>query len=129
MAFQQAIRVRYGDCDMQGVAFNAAYLAWVDDTIDTWLRTELGHDYLDRFDFHVKRVTVTWDAPSTRGDVLIATPAVVRWGTTSFDITVTLDCDGSRVATVESVLVSISPGTHQPTPVADDVRAALGEPS
>ena len=38
MAYRHALRVRYGECDMQQVVFNANYLAYIDDAIDTWMR-------------------------------------------------------------------------------------------
>jgi len=35
------IRVRYAECDLQGVVFNANYLVYVDDIIERWLTTAL----------------------------------------------------------------------------------------
>ena len=34
--------VRYGECDQQGVVFNAHYMAYCDDASDRWLRDRLG---------------------------------------------------------------------------------------
>ena len=45
MSFRHSIRVRYGECDMQGVVFNAHYLAYVDDALEhrrLWLHGEIG---------------------------------------------------------------------------------------
>ena len=39
MSFRHDIRIRYGEVDMQGVVFNAHYLAYVDHCIDRWLRS------------------------------------------------------------------------------------------
>lgn len=45
--FVHRVRVRYGDCDMQGVVFNANYVAYVDDAMDMWLQHALGEDYAE----------------------------------------------------------------------------------
>ena len=39
--------VRYGECDQQGVVFNAHYLAYVDDALDQWLRVLFPDGYVD----------------------------------------------------------------------------------
>lgn len=125
-AFAHRIRVRYGDCDMQRVVFNANYLAYLDDTMDVWLQTVLGEDYLARFEYLVKKVTLEWFSAATARDVVEARPAVTRWGRTSFDVAVRMDVAGRLVARADLVLVSIAPGTHDPTPVPHEVRRALG---
>ena len=38
MSYHHAVRVRYVDCDMQGVVYNAHYLTFVDDGFDCWMR-------------------------------------------------------------------------------------------
>ena len=40
--FVHTLRVRYGECDAQGVLFNAHYLAYVDDTITELWRAAFG---------------------------------------------------------------------------------------
>jgi acyl-CoA thioester hydrolase len=40
--FLHALRVRYSECDSQGVLFNANYLAWVDHTITELWRAAYG---------------------------------------------------------------------------------------
>ncbi|MFM7093508.1 MAG: acyl-CoA thioesterase, partial [Actinomycetota bacterium] len=36
--YEHRIRIRYGECDMQKVVFNAHYLAYCDDAADCWMR-------------------------------------------------------------------------------------------
>jgi len=36
--FTHRVRVRYGDCDMQGVVFNPNYFVFLDDAMDMWLQ-------------------------------------------------------------------------------------------
>ena len=53
------------------------------------------------------------------------TPVVTRWGTTSFDVTVTGSVTGRPVFEACLVYVNVMPGTSTPCPVEDAVRAAL----
>ena len=123
MEYRQQIRVRYGECDIQGIVFNANYLVYVDDVIEQWLESTLPADSLD---YMVKKVQVEWDAPARRSDLIDLTAAVSRWGRTSFDITVRGQVTGRSIFTAVLTAISVTPGTHTPTPVPDDVRARLG---
>jgi acyl-CoA thioester hydrolase len=129
--YRHSIDVRYGDCDMQGVVFNAHYLAYADDAVTRWLAATLpggmyvaGNDAAS-FDFMVKKASVTWIAGLKFPDTVDLDCAVTRWGRTSFDVTVTGTVAGSDRFVVELVYVSVTPGTHSPCPVPDDVRSLL----
>lgn len=123
MEYRQQIRVRYGECDLQGVVFNANYLVYVDDVIEQWLESALESA---PFDYMVKKVLVEWDAPARRSDLVDLTAAVTRWGRTSFDITVCGEVAGRSIFTAVLTAISVTPGTHTPTPVPEEVRARLG---
>jgi len=53
--YRHPVRIRYGECDMQKVVFNANYLAYIDDATDTWKRQVLGSFEATGFDFMVRR--------------------------------------------------------------------------
>ena len=114
--------MRYGECDIQGVVFNANYLVYVDDVMEQWFEATLKPDQLD---YMVKKVLVEWDAPARRGDVIGLTAAVSRWGRTSFDVTIRGEVTGRSIFTAVLTAISVTPGTHTPTPVPDEVRARL----
>jgi acyl-CoA thioester hydrolase len=118
------IRVRYGECDQQGIVFNANYLVYVDDVMDRWLTAALGGDY-GRFDYMVKRACVEWDGPARHRDVLQLSPEISRWGNSSFDITVAGRVGERPVFTATLLCVSVEPGTATPCRVPDRVRDAL----
>jgi acyl-CoA thioester hydrolase len=126
MPFRQAFRIRYGECDMQHVVFNANYLAYIDDAVDQFVRTALGGEYLDHgFDFMVKRLSIEWSSPARYDDQLVLDVVVSRWGRTSFDVTVT-GAVGERPVFKSLILyVSTLPGSAEPAPVPPAVRAAL----
>lgn len=122
MGFRVRIRVRYNECDVQGIAFNANYLVYVDETVDRWITDTLGEDAIDMV---VKRATVEWQSPARRGEVLELVPEVTRWGTTSFDLTVTGTVGDRPVFTATILYVNVEPGTKTPTPVPEHVRRTL----
>src|ERR671910_1039928 len=35
--YRHTLRIRYGECDMQGIVFNAHYLAYCDDAFGAWV--------------------------------------------------------------------------------------------
>jgi acyl-CoA thioester hydrolase len=122
VGYSVRIRVRYNECDVQGIAFNANYLVYVDETVDRWITDTLGEDAIDVV---VKKATVEWQSPARRGEVLDLVPAVPRWGTSSFDLTVTGSVGDRPVFTATMLYVNVAPGTKTPAPVPEHVRAAL----
>jgi acyl-CoA thioester hydrolase len=123
MTFRHSITVRYGECDMQGVVFNAHYLAYADEAVAQWFRSR-GISF-DTFDFMVKKAVVTWSGGSTFGDVIDFDCSVTRWGRSSFDVTVSGAVRGGQRVEIVLVYVSVTPGTHSPCAVPDVVRSVL----
>jgi acyl-CoA thioester hydrolase len=129
MGFTHRIRVRYGECDQQGVVFNPNYFNYLDDTMDMWLGTVLEGDYLQQeFDYMVKKASIEWDASARYRDVVEFRPEVTRWGRSSFDVRVHMSVEDRPLGVAEFVFISIKPGEHEtptPVPVPEKVRAAL----
>lgn len=130
MSHRHSLRVRYAECDMQGVVFNAHYLAYCDDAFAAWLEdvlpgamTFVGNS--GSFDVMVKKTVVTWYGGLTFGDVVDIDCSVPRWGTTSFDVLFAGSVDGEPRFDVVTTYVNVAPGTHTPAPVDDKIRAAL----
>ena len=135
MGFSQQIRVRYGECDMQRVVFNPNYFVYCDDVMDCWTRVALADElaavgtatdlHAIGFDFMLKRAEMTWSSPARYGDTIEVRAEGSRWGTTSFDVTMT-----GRVGERESFVavityVSIDPVSQTSAPVPDVVRRAF----
>ncbi|HEX2382497.1 MAG TPA: thioesterase family protein [Acidimicrobiales bacterium] len=127
MSFRHEIRVRYGEVDLQGVVFNAHYLAYVDDCIDSWLRSLDTHFERFGWDIMVKKASVEWLGSAGIGDVLALEPRVSRWGRTSFDVTVGGAVGERPVFEAVVVYVGVETGTTTPAPVPDEVRDALSK--
>ena len=130
MSFVHQIRVRYGDCDMQKVVFNAHYMAYCDDAVDTWFRSELTPDNTGfeslGFDFMLKSATITWHAPLRFGDTADLRCSVARFGNSSFDVRVAGSASGDQRFDATITYVSVTPGTTTPTRVPELVRERLG---
>ena len=76
---------------MQGVVFNAHYLAYADDAFGAWVETVMpkAMDYVGNdgsFDVMVKKAVLTWHGAVRFGDTLDLDCAASRWGRSSFDV-------------------------------------------
>jgi acyl-CoA thioester hydrolase len=116
------IRIRYNECDVQGVVFNANYLIYVDETLERWFADVLGAGAVDMM---VKKATVEWHSSATHGEILELDPVVSRWGKTSYDLTVTGRVGERQVFTATMVYINVIPGTKTPAPVPEHVKALL----
>jgi YbgC/YbaW family acyl-CoA thioester hydrolase len=84
VTYRHTVRVRYGECDMQRVVFNAHYFAYCDDAVDTWFRAVLapaGGSFEDiGFDFMLKKGRAHWHAPLVFGETAELDCSVVAVG-------------------------------------------------
>lgn len=137
--FIERIRVRYNECDMQNVVFNANYWMYADDVVAQFVRHAIAVDagvepgtvdFADvGFDFMLKTATGTWHKGATYGDVIDAQCAVTRWGNTSFDVEVSMAVRGEAVFDCTITYVSTTPGAPTPVTVPDVIRRALSNQS
>ena len=126
MGHRHELRVRYAECDMQGVVFNSHYLAYVDDAMSGWLRT-VGWPYpAQGWDFMVRHAEVDWHAAAGYGDVITIDATAERWGTTSFVVRYVLAVEGRAIVEARLTYVGVDPGTGVKAEVPAGFRAALG---
>lgn len=128
MAFNHRIRVRYGECDPQGVAFNANYLAWFDVAITELWRERLG-GYRELLsggtDSVVAEATVRYLAPVRFDELIDLGVSIGRIGNTSLVTGHTVMREGELCAEGSIRYVFIDVGSGRPTPIPESVRAAL----
>lgn len=139
MTYTHRIRVRYGECDMQRVVFNANYFAYCDDAVDSWMRQALSMEMKTSdpvtdlhtlgFDFMLKSATITWHAPVRFAEFLDLGAHVSRWGTSSFDVRIDGRVGDEVRFEATITYVSIDPTTQRPAPVPAFVKSALERPS
>jgi acyl-CoA thioester hydrolase len=125
-AFTHHLDVRYGECDQQGVVFNANYLAYVDDTMDHWMRTFTDDAWVSTWDVMLKSARVLWHSPARWPEQVAIDCGVARWGRTSFDVAYHLRVGERAVADVLITYVSIDVASQAPAPPPEQVVAAMG---
>lgn len=123
--FRHTLRIRYAEVDMQGHAFNAHYLTYVDDACTAWLRARMGDFEAMGFDLVLKTATLTWHRGARFDEELAIDVTARRWGTTSFDVGFEGSVGEQPVFEAVVTYVSVTPGTLEPAPPPSDVRAAL----
>jgi len=86
MAFAHELRVRYGECDPQGIVFNANYLAYFDVAVTELWREAVGgwQVMVDRgVDVVVGEANLRFRAAARNDDLLTVSAAFTHFGTTS----------------------------------------------
>jgi acyl-CoA thioester hydrolase len=130
LPFRFRFRVRYGECDAQGVVFNARYADFVDIAVNEYIRTLLG-DYqhlLDQdLDIQVVSLTVNWKAPAKFDDVLEARIRAGRIGNTSFTLHLEFFRygDDGFIADADVTYVLIQPSVMGKVAIPDHIRQLL----
>ena len=87
--FVHELRVRYGECDPQGIVFNPNYLAYFDHTVsELWRASALGSwdAMVERgVDVVVGEANIRFRAPARFDDVIAIHAGIAKLGTTSAD--------------------------------------------
>jgi len=127
--FRYYLRVRYQECDAQGVVFNARYGDYVDiASIEFWRAIGLAEEVAAAtFDVQLVKQTTTWKAPARNNDVLELSVSAGSLGTTAFTIITQFRIAGTArvICEVETVYVRVDSKTLTKLPLADHHRAAL----
>ena len=126
--FTHSVRVRYAECDAQGVVFNAHYLAYFDMNITELWRAAFGsyQSMLDRgVDLVVAEARLRFRSPARFDQEITLEAGVARLGTTSISTDHYVVRDGELL--VEGVLrhVVVDSATLRKTPIPDWLRAGL----
>jgi acyl-CoA thioester hydrolase len=125
--FRYTQRVRYHECDPQGVVFNGNYLTYFDVTM-TELWRELGgyQAMLDSgVDMVVAEARVLYRSPLRFDDVFEAEVEVTRLGETSMSAEILLARDGEACAEGELRYVFVESGGGAKSTIPESIRAEL----
>jgi len=122
------IRVRYGECDPQGVVFNAHYFAYFDIALTELWRAAVG-SYAAMMesgvDLQVVEATARYRAPARFDDEVDVTIEVARLGTTSMVSTLAVHRGGTLLVEGELAHVFVDAKTYTKIPIPPAIRAAL----
>jgi acyl-CoA thioester hydrolase len=130
--FVHRLRVRYAECDLQGIVFNAHYLAYVDHTLTELWRAAFGGyaAMIERgVDIVVAESHLRFHESAHFDEEVDIAASIVRLGTTSMVIgnRITRPADRVLLADVEMryVWFDVASAPRAKTPVPDWAREAL----
>ena len=124
----QRIRVRYGECDPQGVVFNAHYFAYFDIALtELWREAAGGYAGMmeDGIDLQVVEATARYQAPARFDDEIDVTIEVAKLGTTSMVTSLAIRRDGALLVEGELAHVFVDTTALTKVPIPERVRSAL----
>lgn len=132
LPFTHQLRVRYNECDPQGVVFNANFLLYFDIACtEAWREILGGSGYPDLHADHgvevvVAEANVKYLAPVRFDDPLAIVVESVDLGTTSMTWHLVINREGEKVCEGRIRNVFISPTDWKPVTIPDAVRERLG---
>ena len=125
------VRVRWQECDAQGIAFNGSYLGWLEIAQAEYFRN-LGFSIYrvaaaGYFDSAVAKVTIEYKAPVRVDEMLDLRARVSRIGNTSLALEVAIFTDGGApddapLTTIEAIYVGFYANTGGTRRVPDSIR-------
>jgi acyl-CoA thioester hydrolase len=126
--FRHTIRVRYGECDPQGVVFNANWLAYFDIVVTELWRDRVV-DYKDMLaagtDMVVAEATVRFLGPAGFDDYIDFEVSIARLGNTAVSTRIDAAVEGRPVASGDMRHVFIDPTTKTKKEMPAAVREGL----
>ncbi len=128
MPFVHRLRVRFHECDPQGVVFNAHYFAYFDVALTEMWRAAFGSYQSvvdDGTDVVVVEASATYRAPARFDEEIDVELAIARLGTTSMTTETAIRRDGQLLVEGRLVHVFVDPATMAKQTIPDRVRAGL----
>lgn len=126
--FTHRLRVRYSECDQQGIVFNGHYLFYYDVALTELWRDRVGgyQEMMARgVDVVVAEATIRFRAAARFDELLDISLPVKHLGTTSLVIQPEFRVGDRLVADGEVRHVFVDPATLVKQAMPDDIRAAL----
>jgi acyl-CoA thioester hydrolase len=128
--FVHRLRVRYSECDQQGIVFNAHYLLYYDLALTELWRALVGsyQAMIEKGDdLMVAEARLRFLKPARFDDEIDIAMNIHHLGTTSMIVRPEFRRDGELITEGEIRHVFVDVTTHQKKPIPDYVRASLGQ--
>jgi acyl-CoA thioester hydrolase len=128
--FSHPLRVRWAESDPQGIVFNGHYLTYFDVGITEFMRAA-GVAYPDGLtpfgvDMLMVHAEVDYKSPARFDDEIEVVVSDVHAGNTSVTFELGVLRDTTELARGRLVYVIADPHSHEPKPVPDALKEALG---
>lgn len=128
MTFTLSKPLRFGDCDLTGIAYHPAYLSMLVD-VNEAMFAAFGVPWKQVFERRIGLPTVTMNLefkhPAIYGDVLDFAVMVRAIGRSSLDLDTVVTVGERVVWTARQRIVATSLDNHRSQPWPDDIRAGL----
>ncbi|WP_417593707.1 acyl-CoA thioesterase [Parasphingorhabdus sp.] len=134
------LRVRYAECDLQGIVFNAHYLAFADVGMTEYMRALVAadrprdeNDMLGSFTRHfggdnwVRHADVDYRASAKADDLLDIAVRITRFGRTSYSLLVHLLRGDELLNVIKLTYVWFDPATQEVAPVSAKFIEAVSD--
>ena len=129
LRFQHRLRVRYGECDPQGVVFNVHYFAYFDVAMTEFHREVIG-PYSEMVEAGAEMVVgearARYLAPARFDEELDVYVDLAHLGNTSMTVRLLVEREDSVLVEGELRYVFIDPRTKQTRPIPEEIRKAVG---
>ena len=126
--FSHTLRVRWAECDPQGIAFNGAFLTWMEVAQAEYWRN-LGvniYELAKRNEFDTALVSASQEyaSPANLDDLLDIHARILRIGTTSIkmEFEVYRSNEGTLLATMSATYVNYDSAARSSRPVPENMR-------
>ena len=130
---QLLVRVRYAECDAQGVVFNARYADYADLAATEFMRSALGgyqQLFEQNLDTQVVNLSIQWKSSAKFDDIIRLQTSVTQIGNTSFTLSVTITANDTDrlIAECDVVYVMVSADTFQKAPIPEVLKQKMLAP-
>ncbi|MDQ3728321.1 MAG: acyl-CoA thioesterase [Actinomycetota bacterium] len=127
--FRHPLRIRFHECDPQGIVFNANFLAYADIAITELYREAFGSWQsamdADGIDMVVAEANVRYLAPLHFDEDVELVASVTRIGTTATTTLIAVEREGETAAEVTLRHVVVDLKTRAKAPIPGALRAGL----
>ncbi len=127
--FVHRLRVRYAECDLQGVVFNAHYMTYLDETMTELWRQSVGGGYQDMVaagtDMVVAEAHLRFRSPARFDEELAIEAQTTRLGTTGMTTDLRIARGKETLLEAELRHVFVATDGSGKVPIPDDVRRGL----
>ena len=129
--FSFKLRVRWSECDAQGIVFNAQYMNYIEVAQAEYFRNlgmpHYGDEIRKRFDLAAVKATIKYLAPARVDDLLDVFTRVSRVGNSSITFTTEMYVGDAESACnrAEMIYANFDADTGVPRRIPDDIRATI----
>lgn len=128
--YTHRLRVRYGECDQQGVVFNAHYFAYFDHVLtEAWRDLVMPYDAMvdAGVDLVVAEARARFRAAARFDEQIDLVWWITRLGNTAMSTRIDIVRDDELLVEGDMVHVFVRAGTTEKMPIPDEIRERLSD--